>query len=252
MPEERTSFKPTRRPPPSPRATIQQAVPEDEEQKEAASDVRPAGDPYEETTRRPAQRVRLSKAARLLGSARGARAPDSPRPVVADRISAVRAPLLLTFAALDCVRRPLEGHSNARTDGHDIRSAPYGRRRRFSTWTARGSPCRAWRSSAAGCARSCTSPGGPNQVKAISRVDAFERSAARGPSESRSARSCRRSSGCGRIPVRRRISSCSRAARAAGTVRESSPASRRSARLETWGLDGRGARWSRRPGARCR
>ena len=80
MPEERTSFKPTRRPPPSPRATIQQAVPEDEEQKEAASDVRPAGDPYEETTRRPAQRVRLSKAARLLGSARGARAPDSRRP----------------------------------------------------------------------------------------------------------------------------------------------------------------------------
>ena len=90
MPEERTSFKPTRRPPPSPRATIQQAVPEDEEQKEAASDVRPAGDPYEET-RRPAQRVRLSKAARLLGSARGARAHGLSTPVV--RVVARGAPL---------------------------------------------------------------------------------------------------------------------------------------------------------------
>ena len=39
------------------------------------------------------------------------------------RRSAVRAPLLLILAALDCLRRPLEAHSKIRTNGHYLRSA---------------------------------------------------------------------------------------------------------------------------------
>ena len=44
-------------------------------------------------------------------------------PAGADPIPAVRAPLLLTLAALDCVRRPLEVRSKIRTNWRDIRSA---------------------------------------------------------------------------------------------------------------------------------
>jgi len=46
----------------------------------------------------------------------------------ADPISAIRAPLLLILAALDCVRRPLEVHSKIRTNGQDIHSAVVRRR----------------------------------------------------------------------------------------------------------------------------
>ena len=42
-----------------------------------------------------------------------------------DPISAARAPLLLSFAALDCWCRPLEGHSKAKTNMQDLRSAAY-------------------------------------------------------------------------------------------------------------------------------
>ena len=41
-------------------------------------------------------------------------------PAGADRISAVRAPFLLTFAAPDCWCRPLEGAGKARTDGREL------------------------------------------------------------------------------------------------------------------------------------
>ena len=55
-------------------------------------------------------------------------------PSDADRISTVRAPLLLTFAALDCWCRLLQVPSKTRTDGHDVRSAaPYATNRGNAT-----------------------------------------------------------------------------------------------------------------------
>ena len=63
---------------------------------------------------------------------RRARAAVGPAGV--DPISAVRAPFLLVSVALECSRRPLEGHSKARTNEQNLRSAAS---TNASTWRSR-------------------------------------------------------------------------------------------------------------------
>ena len=63
------------------------------------------------------------------------------------RLSAAQASSLLIFAALDCWCRPLEGHSNAKTDGQDFRSAA-------GTTRTTGAASTSWRGSQRRTARS--------------------------------------------------------------------------------------------------